>query len=1483
MIAGMVSFRIFCIGKPKLFFILVLVFRTICLHSIDIERFEHIDSRNGLSQNSVLSMYCDYLGYMWFGTMDGLNRYDGYTFKIYKAEEGKVNSLTHNRIAGFWEDSLNYLWIKTYEGYYHYYIRESEEFITFPYYNRSQEEKNSSINCFFQPEKTEIWLGSSSSGAYYLKYDTIHRQYRSTQFLSRGISSITNNNVHFIVCDRNRNIWIGTHRGLNYLKRTEFGKELPSIRHLFANYQFNCALLKDSILYFGTRGNGILIQHNMSGKFESSGDALKLLENSDIIFIRQNKNRNILIIGTANKGIYLYNLANKHLVNFRQSGLQVRLIFEDSYGMVWFKTEKFGISRIDPLNAEIKHYELTPAEIQPVIDDERPFLYEDSSGDLWIGTHGGGLSWYDRIRDNFVFYRNIPNSPNTISSNFVHCITEDKSGMLWVGTGQFNGGINKVITANPAFQQILPKKELDDLADNVIRCLFQDSNGFIWMATKSGVIYIYTPDYVLFTVLNYLPLVRENVPGYNVYTILEDSDGFIWLGSKGGGIAVSNRPISDDLAFYKKLRFSLYKHEPENTHSLSNNFVYSVFQDSKKTIWIGTYGGGLNKVLSRNPENLVCKRFNTQNSLISSNDVRYILEDSENRLWIATTFGLNLIEDLNGAMDSPVFRTFLNNPQDMQSISYNDIIHIFEDSEKRLWFGTFGGGVNLLKELNEKKASFRHFRKTDGLIDDAVFAILEDRSGNIWFSTEKGISMYRKPASEFENYDRNSGLYSENFSENTCCLDRDGKMLFGSINGTLKINPEQQNKNQYIPPVVLTNFQLFNRNVDFRDPESPIRSAIETLDTIVLKHYQSSFSFEYAALSYFAPDQNKYSFILENFEKSWNDLNNQRKATYTNLSPGDYVFKVKASSWDGTWNRNPRTVYIKILPPWWKSKTAYTVYFILAVLILLISRKLFLNYYRLQNDLKVERRVNDIKLQFFTNISHEIRTPLTLILGPIEDIKSIKNLPGIIHDKIVIMERNGKRMLRLVNQLLDFRKIQKNKMHLKIQQIDLVEFVKEIYEHFLPIATHKNIDFRFVTSISRLMVFVDPNKFDSVVFNILSNAFKYTGSGKSIQLTIIRPDNTHAEVTVTDQGSGIPVEKLNMIFERFTPLSESTSALEGTGIGLNLSYEIMKLHKGDIFVDTEQGKGSSFRIQLQLGRTHFKNVDLGLAIDRPRVEHPEVFETLDDQNGIPELQKTADRSPNKILIVEDNEEIILYLKEDLSTYFEVATAANGNEALEKIKSFHPDIIVTDIMMPGIDGIEMTKRLKENIETSHIPVVMLTAKSAIEDQIIGIESGAEAYLLKPFNTQYLLAVVRNLLRQRKYVIRKYRDKFEDIAELKITPKDDEFMKNIVQIIETHYNDPEFNVERLAEFSTVSRTVMYNKLKGLTGLSPVDFLRQMRLRFAATILKQSGRNVSETAYLTGFNDVKYFSRCFKELFGSSPRDYKNAVMGGLKSPV
>lgn len=886
-----------------------------------VERFEHLDSRDGLSQNAVLSIFCDSKGYIWMGTMDGLNRYDGYNFRIFKAIPGSMNSLTNNRVSLIWEDLRNYIWVVTYDGYVHRFDPAKEEFRTIPFYFRSEEEKNSHFTCFYQENRDEIWVGTSRSGVYHLEYDSVMREYTVNRYVSRGTNAITNNEIHFVVGDCEKNLWIGTRQGLNKLDYKSRNTELLRFEHFSINLNFTVAASMDQEMWFGTSTDGVRIYDCRGNSFTDADTRLQHFRKKEITVLERVGDD--LFIGTASDGMYSYNNRSSSVEHYQLKGHHVKGIYEDLWGKVWVTTNEFGISYLNPEKDKARYFQLTPDELKTLVDDERQYFFEDTDSNLWIGLHGAGLALFNRNAGSFTFYRNNPRDPFTISSNFVHCITQDKSGMIWLGTGQINGGVNKAIPANPLFLNMAPVSDIKDMADNVIRCTFQDRNRNIWAATKSGLLFIYDSTLREIAVLRELPLEGRNLPGYNIYSMVQDSEGYMWLGSKGGGVAVSMKPLQYYKNKYSNIRFRIYQYNDGDTASLSGNNIYSIIEDRNNNIWIGTYGTGLSLVLEREGEKMTCRRINTQNSNISANEVRNLFEDSRGRIWVATTFGLNKINILN---DSIYFDYYTYSPTTDSSISYNDIVHIFESSNGTLWFATFGGGINQLLSGKGSKVLFRHYNHTNGLVNNAVFGILEDKAGNLWLSTEGGLSRFNPVTLRFDNYGQQNGLTSDRFSENTCARLKDGRLVFGSTGGLLIVNPENLAGNTFLPPIVFTNFQLFNQTVDIHAPDAPIHLAPDYLTEIELKHYQSSFSIGYAALNFADPEKNAYQFMLEGFEEEWNDVGSLTRATYTNLPPGKYKFMVRVLGSDGNWGTEARSVDIVIHPPWYRTVWAFVLY-----------------------------------------------------------------------------------------------------------------------------------------------------------------------------------------------------------------------------------------------------------------------------------------------------------------------------------------------------------------------------------------------------------------------------------------------------------------------------------------------------------------------------------------------------------------------------
>jgi len=1424
--------------------------------SQNIERFERLSTKDGLSQNTVLSSFSDSQGFLWFGTMDGLNRYDGNRFTIYRKQSNNPHSLTSNRIVKIWEDANQFIWAKSHDGHYHYFDQSTDKFYTFPKSEEIKHNKNVRITCFYQLNEKEIWLGTDNSGAYRLilnkdgVYDYFH-------YDSHGNNAISNNKIRFIISDKDDNIWIGTKNGVNKVIKKN---EAISFQHFLIDHSFTDAILLENKFWFGTSNNGIISYEIQSNNFVAE----KTLKNNYPISLLATTKSDHIVIGTRKSGLFILNQKSKESFNYLENST-IKRIYEDKKGALWVITDQPGIARLDP-NLKMQKFDLVPENWQPFVISERQTLFEDSEGNIWIGSHGGGLAFYNEEKSSLTFYRNNSGDASSISSNVIHSITQDKSGLVWVGAGVTSQGLNKIIPTNPLFRQIQPDKKIENSTDNIVKGMLQDSRNNIWAATKSGYVYIYSKSFEPIFEFDKEHNLRSNIPESNIYSILQDREGFIWLGSKSKGVAVSKQPL-DTYSDYKDIKFNRYKHDPIDSTSLSNDLVYSIIQDSKDQIWIGTYGGGVNLVKNRTSSKLNCSRITTENSELSSNEVRALFQDQQDRFWIATTFGLNL---MTGG-DSHKFISFTYDRNDPSSISYNDVICIFEDSKNRLWFGTIGGGVNYFADVNDISKGFRNLETGNGLIGDAVFGISEDKLGSIWFSTQNGISKYNPSSELFENFDTNNGLICSTFNENASLSLDNGNILFGNIDGMLKIDPEKISTEKFIPPLAFTNFLLFNREIGINDENSPLTKNINYTNEIILDHDQSSFSVEYSALSFFDSKKNQYSYTLENFDKTWYDVNNESKATYTNVPPGEYIFKVKGSNWDGTWNTNPRELKITIKQPWWFTNIAYLGYLIASIALIIIARRAYINYASLQTNLKVEKRVNALKLEFFTNISHEIRTPLTLILGPLDDLKANSSLPASLRDPLKLMNRNGKRILRLVNQLMDFRKIQNQKMNLHIQKVEINEFVNDICQNFEQLAVQKNIHFVYPNLESNCELWIDKEKLDSVLFNILANAFKFTKNGKTILVSILQLED-EISISIKDEGKGISKDKLPLIFKRFNSFTVDEIDFSGTGIGLAYSYELVKLHNGSIEVESSIGVGSNFKILIPKGNSHFSDLDI-LSSDKTesyKYSHAKEYDLENIPAPLAEMHSNKSKK-RQIAIVEDNMEVINYLESILNNTFETFHATNGVEGLKLIDKIHPDVIITDVMMPEMDGITMTKKIKENFSTSHIPVVMLTAKPHINDQIMGIESGAEAYVLKPFNASHLLTIINNLITQREKLAVKFNSNSIS-SDIIITNKDQEFLKKVVKTIETNCSNESFNVQVLIKNSNLGRTVFFNKIKSLTGHSPVEYIRKVRLNIALKHISENNSGVAEAAYLSGFNDVKYFSKCFKKEFGHSPSELK-----------
>lgn len=1449
-------------------------------------RFEEVHSVNFLPQNMVLSIHQDKLGFLWLGTINGLYKYDGYQFKGYNLSQIRSNRTYSNRVISIEEERSGKLWLRTYDGRMHRFDPATETFINFPIEN--EDPNIPIINDYFQSKEDIICLSTSNSGIYLLKNDSTSSDIDITHLYNKPQEAaiFSSNTINFATEDSNGDLWLGTDNGLNKLESGDLLSKKPTARQYFATsannpkrFSATCHIAQGDLLWFGTQYHGLVcfdasrdLFNRFIGSVEFnnlSNNAITTMAVKDNMLWAGNDNGELISFDRNTETFKTYNLPQKY------KATTIQKLYFDNFDQLWVITNKFGIIRFDTKTRVGKYYQLTPEAIENSNDDERTAIYEDHKKNLWVGVQNVGILQYDREKDLFITNSYDASKKSSLSSNVVECLFEDREGSMWVGTSLFGKGLSRIISTDEAFDYIQPVENQTNKIQNIMRCLYSDSNGYIWAASKSGKIYIYNNQKQLIHTMAKSSI--SNYSGYNVYSIEEDKEGHIWFATKGGGLYKSNETLKSVVPNYDKLTFTNYKYSPENKESLiNNNSIYDISFDDWGRVWIATYGGGLNMIDFRSNPKGEAQFFTSTNSGLSGDKTRDICIDSNGRLWLGTTYGLNYVDIYKKEqIDSAMIKTVLVDNTKKNTLTYNDIAMITESKSGELWLATLGGGVNIITNPKETAFNIESITTKEGLAADIAFSILEDSIGDIWIGTEFGLSIYKQSEKKIFNFGKKQGLPEIFFSEHTCTTTPNQEKLFGTINGfyiiknTVDLSPESNAQ------IIFTSFHLYNKEVFPGQPGSPLKKAITYTKEIVLKHNQANFALEFSLMSFLAPESNLFKYKLEGFEDEWNFVGEDHKATYTNLSPGDYIFKVKSANPELEDITPEATLRITILPGFWATTNAYIIYTIILALIILIALRITVRITRLKNNVVVEHRVAESKLRFFTNISHEFRTPLTLILGPVENMMNSTSLSDKNRQELSVVYKNTNRLLRMVNQLLDFRKVMNGKVQLKIQEISVVPFLDQICGSYKELAHRKNIDFSVHCKDKDLTIWGDVQKLDIAIFNLLSNAFKFTGENKSITVIAEQvPNNNQVTITVKDTGIGIDADKVNFVFDRFyVSHSQEETGFDGAGIGLSLCQEYIALHQGTIKVQSTKGEGSEFSITLQTGNDHFpKEIinftekSLGNTVHEVVPERP-FYEDATTQ------QPTDNQTLQELLVVEDDIEMAEYIKDILSDNFKVHVAKDGEEGLAIAKQIIPDLIITDVMMPKMNGIDMTKLLKSSFETSHIPIIMLTAKSEVVNQIEGIETGAEAYIPKPFNLTILLSYINTLLSQRENV----KARFDNIVELKpdeikVQPKDKVFIEKVIKLIEENMADSDFNVEKLAGMLNVSRTLFYKKIKNITGYQPIELMRTIRLKKAALLLETGDYNITEVAYMLGYNDIRYFSTTFKKQYGKSPSIYQ-----------
>ena len=1055
---------------------------------------------------------------------------------------------------------------------------------------------------------------------------------------------------------------------------------------------------------------------------------------------------------------------------------------------------------------------------------------------------------------------------------------------------------------------------------NEVRSVCEDKQGNLWVGLKDGMIRLYDSNRKFIGHLTgngTISMTGTPMEG-TAYFIMQDSKGIIWIATKGNGL-VRAEQISPTSMSYKLTR---YQHDSNDMYSLSDNNVYCVYEDHHGRIWAATFAGGINYISQGEHGETVF--INHRNNLKGypidvCYKARFITSDNNGRLWVGTTTGAVAFDENFKKPEDIQFHHFSRVPNDTKSLSNNDVHWIIATQQKELYLATFGGGLNKLISISENgHGEFKSYSVLDGLSSDVLLSIREDHKQNLWISTENGICKFVPSGERFENYDERSISFRVRFSEAASTLTSGGDMLFGTSNGLFMFTPDSIRKSSYVPPVVFSKLMVANEDV-IPGERSILKVDLDDTQELVLSHDENIFSVQYAALDYTNPQNIQYAYILDGFEKQWTFADRQRSVTYTNLPKGDYIFRVRSTNSDGVWVDNERILNITILPSFWETPLAYVLYICFVLLIIFVAVYILFTIYRLKHEVSVEQQISDIKLRFFTNISHELRTPLTLIAGPVEQVLKNDKLPADAREQLVVVERNTNRMLRLVNQILDFRKIQNKKMKMQVQQLNVVAFVRKIMDNFESVAEEHNIDFLFQTEKEALNLWVDADKFEKIVFNLLSNAFKYTPNGKMITV-FIREDEGTVSVGVQDQGIGIAENKRKSLFVRFENLVDKNIFNQASsGIGLSLVKELVEMHKATISVDSRLGEGSCFKVDFLKGKEHYNSsVEFILEDSVAPLSMERIVDiansSLQTEAAIadaPDLEvsaakEEAEESSSKelMLLVEDNQELRSFLRSIFASTYRVVEASDGMEGWSKALKYLPDIIISDVMMPEKDGIEMTRELRADMTTSHIPIILLTAKTTIESKLEGLEYGADDYITKPFSATYLQARVENLLMQRKKLQNFYRDSLthvtvsetpvaqgetltghastapessaaEEPAMPEMSPNDRKFMDKLVDLMEQNMDNGELVVDDLVRELAVSRSVFFKKLKTLTGLAPIEFIKEMRIKRAAQLIETGEFNMTQISYMVGINDPRYFSKCFKAQVGMTPTEYREKV--------
>jgi len=1302
----------------------------------------------------------------------------------------------------------------------------------FKHYHVENGLSNNSVNCSMQDKKGFLWFGTINGLNRFDGY-----RFRIFRHDHDDSTSIGSNFIRCMYEDKKGFLWIGTNKGI-YIFNTHSEKFKPfpvsgleEVSDIREDQTGGVWLISNSNLFHYDPASGKMKPY----KPDILGGTVSSLSISP---------DNSVWVSTTTALLKKYIPASDHfstvgVLKFpaTKESIQIQKIYSLENGNLLVGTLAQGVKLFDVSK-------LTFEDIVKVNPDKTGIYPRDfvqiSDNEYWIGTETGIYIYRSDDRSIVRLKKEYDNS-YSISDNVVLTFCKDREGGLWIGT--YFGGLDYYPKQFTTFSKYFPEYTKPSIAGNAIHEICRDHTGQLWVGTEDGGLSKIDLNRNRFT--SYKPQgTSTSIAYHNIHGLLASGDS-LWIGTFMHGLDIMSIKTGNIIRHYDA---------GTGPHDLKNNFIVTIFQTRSGDILIGTQNGLF--------------RYNRETDDFSpmphfESQIQSMWEDDEGVLWACTrgngVIFFNLQNNKSGSL--------LYNANDSNSLPSNYINGIYEDGKKNLWFAT---DVGLCKFQKDKLKFTRYTTKND-LPDNLIFRILEDGAHNLFVSTSKGLVCFNPENGHIRTYTQANGLLSDQFNYNSAFKDFDGRMYFGSGKGLISFKPDEFIKNTGIPPVYITGLEVNNREISPNMKNSPLRESIICAKTISLPYDQSTLSIDFAALSYTVPEMNEYAYKMEGLDKEWIFLKSNRKVYYTKLAPGHYTFKVKGSNSSGVWNYQQASIDIRIYPPWWESIWAYFLYAVIFAGIVYVLIKNYLSRINEKNrrrfellDMEKEREIYHSKIEFFTHIAHEIRTPLTLIKMPLEKLIKKKNSNAEIAFNLKTMEKNTNRLIDLTNQLLDFRNTEMDKFSLNFVKTDISDLLHETYNSFQLAAEEKDIIFKLELPGIALQAYVDPEALKKILSNLFNNAIKYAESKIIIRLKNFNSDDRVFSILIQNDGYVIPFDLKEKIFEPFYRIKE-TDSQPGNGIGLSLSRSLAELHKGVLDLSKPENGMNIFILSLPIHQ------------EKEFIMHnDEQEQAIEEESHLVENPDNALKP--EILLVEDNKEILDFLSREIAADYLVRKASNGTEALEILKNGTIQLVISDIMMPVMDGLELCKKIKTNLEYSHIPIILLTAKNSLHSKIEGLEMGADAYIEKPFDFEHLSAQISNLLMNRNKIKEYFASSpLSQIKTIGYTKTDKAFLEKLKQVIDENLTNIDIDVERMAKIMNMSRPTFYRKIKALSNLTPHELIHITRLKKAAELLSDGNYKVYEVAAMVGYSLQTNFARDFHKQFGTTPSEYVSETSG------